>query len=84
MLLAGCSATKTPASVTAIGEKAFLNCSDLEQLVIPEGVVSIENSAFSLQEIETATFANCVNLKTINIPDGMLVRHIYKKTAEKP
>ena len=60
-LHAGCLTTKIPASVTAIGERAFYNCSMLEDLVIPENVESIGRSAFS----------GCGSLKRLILPNSL-------------
>ena len=38
---------ETAYPVTAIGDHAFLNCSSLTSINIPEGVTAIENAAFS-------------------------------------
>jgi len=40
------TAVEIPASVTAIGSKAFAACSSLRQITIPAGVVQIANDAF--------------------------------------
>lgn len=71
-------------SVTCIGERAFLSCSSLHRISIPDGVTSIGYNAFedcsnlttvflpdSLTEIEDFTFYNCVKLTSITIPDGV-------------
>ena len=68
--------------VTAIGWKAFYECTSLTSVVIPEGVTSIGNSAFyrclsltsvelpnSLTEIGDFAFNRCVSLKNITVAD---------------
>lgn len=47
--------------VTAIGDKAFLGSSDVEEVELPDTIRSI--GAFA--------FANCSYLKKINLPDGL-------------
>ncbi len=47
--------------VTAIGNKAFYNCTGIESITIPDSVTSIGNSAFF----------ECSSLKSITIPDGV-------------
>lgn len=51
----------TTYSVTAIGESAFKNCSDLSAAIIPNTVTSIGNNAFS----------NCGNLTFVAIPGSV-------------
>ena len=48
-------------SVTAIGDNAFLSCSELTGITIPEGVTSIGNSAFM----------GCTGLTGITIPESV-------------
>ena len=68
--------------VTAIGNKAFKDCSTLTSVVISEGVTTIENIAFdgctslksitipnSLTEISGSVFFRCSNLKSVYITD---------------
>ena len=47
--------------VTAIDDSAFLSCTDLESITIPETVTSIGDYAFE----------GCTNLESINIPDSV-------------
>ena len=48
-------------SVTAIGEKAFYECSGLESITIPEGVTSIGDEAF----------LECRSLVSVTMPDSV-------------
>lgn len=48
-------------TVTAVGEKAFAGCSEIEKLIIPDSVSSVENGAFS----------NCTSLKSVEIGSGL-------------
>ncbi len=48
-------------TVTAIGDKAFNNCSDVTSVTIPNTVTSIGNDAFS----------GCSNLATITLPESV-------------
>ena len=68
-------AVTLPASVTSIGNFAFLSCTSLASVTIPEGVTSIGSQAFygcsslasvtipaSLTSIGSMAFSGCVNL----------------------
>ena len=70
--------------VTSIGIGAFLNCTSLTGISIPNGVSSIGNGAFyncnsltsiniptSVSSIETGVFADCSSLISIIIPDNV-------------
>ena len=72
--------------VTSIGRDAFMNCTELTSVTIPEGVTSIERDAFyhcnglktvkiptSMKQIEWGAFNGC-SLTSVTIPDG--VTHI--------
>ena len=62
-LIAGCGTSVIPSdgSVTSIGARAFLGCSSLTSIAIPDGVTSIGESAF----------LGCSSLTSIAIPDGI-------------
>ena len=60
MLIAGCSTTIIPKSVTNIGDAAFRGCSNLTSIMIPESVTKIANSAFS----------NCSGLTSIIVAEN--------------
>lgn len=49
-------------AVTSIGEKAFISCTAMEQVTIPDTVTSIGSRAFAV----------CRKLRQINIPDNVL------------
>ena len=79
------SESGTPYTVTSIGSSAFLNCSDLTSVTIPESVESIGYMAFrgctgltsinipkSVISIADYAFSNCSNLTTINISEGVI------------
>jgi hypothetical protein len=50
-----------PETVTDIGERAFMDCSNLEYVNLPK----------KLKYIYSYTFCNCESLKEITIPDGV-------------
>ena len=56
-----------PNSVKVIGNKAFLNCSALSSVIIPESVTDIEDG-----EYDTGAFYGCNGLKSITIPDNVV------------
>lgn len=69
-------------TVTAIGYMGFSSCSELTSIMLPESVISIEESAFSycssltsinipegVTTIEYATFWDCSSLTSISIPN---------------
>ena len=60
-LIAGCSTTKIPESVTCIGREAFYTCENLTTITIPEGVTSIGDQAFY----------SCRNLTTVFLPASL-------------
>ena len=69
--------------VTRIGNFAFIDCKELDTVIIPEGVTSIGNTAFgnssvksivipkNVKSIERFAFSHCKNLEFIVIPDGV-------------
>ncbi len=82
-LVLGCRASVIPAYTEHIGNSAFRGAG-LEQIVLPEGVTSIEVMAFynndcltevslpqSLTSIGSTAFGQCAALREITIPDGV-------------
>ena len=65
MVIAGCknSSIPTDGTIEKIGDEAFYNCADLEQITIPSGVTSIGSSAFY----------GCSKLKKIDIPNSVIL-----------
>ncbi len=59
-LIAGCSSTIIPNSVTGIGESAFFGCSNLTTITIPNSVTSLGDGPFS----------GCINLTSIIVENG--------------
>lgn len=66
-LIAGCSGTVIPSSVSEIGECAFKGCGGLESITIPQGVRAIWADAFK----------DCVDLKTVNLPNSLITIGSY-------
>ena len=77
-------AYSVPAGVTAIGDSAFSQCSNLTEVSIPEGVTTIGESAFyycsglhtvtlsdSLTTIGDSAFSLCYSLKELTIPKNV-------------
>ncbi len=72
-----------PYGVTAIGEGAFQDCSDLTEIIIPESVTEMGIGAFtrcgirqlpipgSIKIISHFAFYGCFNLVDAAIPDGV-------------
>lgn len=54
-------AVTIPEGVTKISQEAFSCCKQLEQVIFPKSIVSIESSAFS----------SCIKLRTVTIPEGI-------------
>ena len=61
MLLIGCMNTNIPESITSIGEKAFMRCQGLSEIVVPESVREIGNYAFQ----------SCTNLSKLTLSEGL-------------
>ena len=83
-LIAGCSTTIIPDSVTSIGDCAFYGCSSLISISIPNSITSIGAAAFrkcesmtaitipnSVTSIEERAFQDCESLTSITIPDSV-------------
>lgn len=72
-----------PQGIKIIGAYAFSGCSDLQDISIPDSVVSIGESAFdecriesivipdSVREIDSYAFHDCQKLTSISIPEGV-------------
>jgi hypothetical protein len=61
MLLIGCMNTDIPESITCIGEKAFMFCQGLSEIVVPE----------SVREIGKYAFEGCTNLRKLTMSEGL-------------
>lgn len=77
-------------SVTKIASKAFINCTELKSLVIPDSVISLGSSAFaqntgleeltlgnSLDDIGDRAFEMCSSLQTVIIPNSVTRIGVY-------
>ena len=98
-LIAGCSNTLIPNSVTSIGDNAFEYCIGLTSVTIPDSVTSIGWHAFygcsglthltipdSVCEIDDAAFSHCTGLTAVNISSNLKTIHenlFYYCTALK-
>lgn len=76
--------------MVTIGDHAFRGCDDLQNIVIPNNVKSIEHNAFdwcrnlqsvvisdSITSIERQSFKDCKNLRDVTVPNG--VTHIDRE-----
>ena len=76
--------TGIPATVTAIGDRAFYGCQNLTSVTVPDTVEAIGSEAFSqcgnlktivvgdsVKEIGSQAFANCTNLEYVKLPQGL-------------
>ena len=83
-LIAGCSGTIIPNTVTSIGHDAFLDCSNLTSVEIPNSVISIGDYAFSrcsrltsvvipnsVISIGGDAFSDCSRLTSVEIPNSV-------------
>ncbi|MBQ2364397.1 MAG: leucine-rich repeat domain-containing protein [Alistipes sp.] len=81
---AGLTKYTIPNGITAIGECAFEECSNLTSVTIPNSVTSIERSAFwgcknltsvtipnSITKIGESTFRSCEKLTSVAIPNSV-------------
>ena len=89
-LIAGCSETTIPNSVTSIGDQAFLDCYSLTSVVIPNSVTSIGDQAFldcysltsvvipnSVTSIGEWAFNNCYSLTTATVGCSWITNPLY-------
>lgn len=71
-------------TVTAIGQQAFENCTELTTVILPDTLLSIGDAAFSgcselrgifipegVTQIGKKAFANCSSLEAINLPASL-------------
>ena len=83
-LIAGCTNTTIPNSVTSIGNNAFRFCTGLTSVTIPNSVTSIGNGAFegctdltsvtipnSVTTIGNSAFRLCSGLTSVTIPNSV-------------
>lgn len=82
-LIKGCQNTVIPDDVKSIGECAFVGCSPLTTINLPNGLEEIGVCAFagtglteivfppSLKIIDDNAFGECLGLTNINVPEGV-------------
>ncbi len=58
-----------PEGVRAIGQGAFLNCTALRSVTIPQGVEEIRGDFFSEQP--SGAFSGCTGLSSVQLPDSL-------------
>lgn len=51
-------------TIKEMGENAFVGCSSLKEIVIPDDI--------AVTEIKDRAFMNCISLKSIDLPDGIV------------
>lgn len=77
---------EVPSTVNEIRQAAFINCTSLESITLPEGITAINKNTFygctslksivipeSVISIGDYAFYNCTSLESINIPDGVTI-----------
>lgn len=80
-----CWVIKFDGEVTTIGMPAFLDCTTLKSIIIPNSVLSIGNSAFrrcsnlveivlpaSITAIGSDLFAGCTSLSNVTLPNNLI------------
>ena len=82
-LMNGCKNTIIPNNIVTIGQGAFMDCSGLKSIILPDGLKIIYADAFAESGIETIyipntvtyigqdSFAGCMNLSIITIPNSV-------------
>ena len=86
-LIAGCSSTIIPNSITTIGKCAFFCCESISSIIVPESVRKIEDAAFVgssivaitfmgyINWISKSVFKNCYQLRRIKVKKDCLWRY---------
>ena len=65
-----------PATVTTIETSAFMKCTALTQVTLPEGLTNISNRSFEgctalVTDMANRTFYGCTSLTEVTLPDGL-------------
>ena len=58
-----------PRSIKVIGDRAFANCTSLEEVEFADGIV--------LQDLGNKVFSGCISLKSATLPDGLTTLPSY-------
>ena len=94
--LDGATEVAIPAGITNIGYRAFLNCAEIESVIMPDSVTRIDNEAFygcaglreaaipsKVESIGKNAFRGCRSLGSLTIPDSVtsIEAHAFQACA---
>lgn len=60
-----------PSTVRTIGSRAFAGCSALAEIILPEGLLRIEDEAFASVNINDENIVACQSLKNLALPSSL-------------
>ncbi|MBO4472809.1 MAG: leucine-rich repeat domain-containing protein [Clostridia bacterium] len=83
-VILGCNVSVIPRGILVIGKDAFVNCSSMTAIALPDTLTTIEERAFGfarkltsitipneVTEIKASAFASCSGLTTVNLSLGL-------------